>query len=345
MTAERSAPTFRLLFILGAPRSGTTMLERMLSAHSLVKGGPERHLLTPLAHLGYWRNVDKAPYDHIVAALGQRAFVESLPHQAADYWRACRYFCDSLYGACMRDDEKRICLDKTPEYATIWPFLTKVYPDAKYVVLTRHPGAILSSFTNSFFDGDYDAAQQHDPILARYVPALAGFLRQQEVSFFHMRYEELVTEPAVWIERLSDYLEIPFEAGIIDYGSAPNRRAEQGGLGDPITVDRHLRPSEAGMNKWAVEFAADPVKLELFQTLIARLNPADLEAIGYPLESLWQPLDSVGGTGTVPPPGKTAYRMKRKLIVRGRQLTRRSQLVRKTLGWLRLGCDVLLREY
>ena len=76
-------------FLLGAPRSGTTLLERMLSSHSQVRGGPEPHLLTPLAYLGVWARVDKAPYDHIVAAIGQQAFVKSLPRQELDYWRAC----------------------------------------------------------------------------------------------------------------------------------------------------------------------------------------------------------------------------------------------------------------
>jgi len=58
----------KMLFVIGAPRSGTTMLERMLASHSMIMGGPEPHLLTPLAHLGVWAKVDKAPYDHILAA-------------------------------------------------------------------------------------------------------------------------------------------------------------------------------------------------------------------------------------------------------------------------------------
>ena len=43
----------RMFFVIGAPRSGTTMLMRMLHAHPDIYTRPEPHLLTPLAHLGY----------------------------------------------------------------------------------------------------------------------------------------------------------------------------------------------------------------------------------------------------------------------------------------------------
>lgn len=320
------------------------MLERMLSSHSQVKGGAEPHLLTPLAHLGYWRNVDKAPYDHIVAALGQKTFVESLPNQGANYWHACRSYCDSLYSAYMEDEQKSVCVDKTPEYSTVWPFVTKVFPDAKYIVLTRHPGAILSSYANSFFDGDYVAAQKHEPILARYIPALAGFLRQRDVPFFHLRYEDLVSNPALWMERISRFLEIPFEAEIVEYGRRTSRPTK-GGLGDPIGIGQHTRPSEIGVNKWALEFATDPVKLDLLTSVISELDPRDLECIGFPLESFWRPLDDAAGAETAPRRRMTGYRVERKLIVGGRKLVHRSQMLRSTVSWMRLACDVLLREY
>ncbi len=57
----------RLLFLIGSPRSGSTLLARMLGAHSQILGVPEPHLLTPLAFLGYFDRVEKAPYDPVIS--------------------------------------------------------------------------------------------------------------------------------------------------------------------------------------------------------------------------------------------------------------------------------------
>ena len=339
--------SFNLTFIIGAPRSGTTMLERMLASHSKIKGGPETHLLTPLAHLGYWRRVDKAPYDHIVASIGQQAFVDSLPGKEQDYWKACKAYCDVLYGAYMDGATQTICLDKTPEYAMVWPFIINLFPKAKYVVLTRHPGAIFSSFAGSFFGADYEAAHNHDPVLERYIPSIAGLLRQDSVATFHLRYEDLVENPEDWMRKLCDYLELPYEQGMIEYDGNVDQRAAKSGLGDPIGVGKHTRPMNDHVHGWADEVSTDQEKLKLLQSMIASLDASDLEEIGYPLDSLWSPLEKEGGMPNVRKNRSmlTPYQIKRKLIVKGRDFVRRSRRVRALLQWFRLACDVMLREY
>ncbi len=334
----------KMLFVIGAPRSGTTMLERMLSSHSMIQGGPEPHLLTPLAHLGVWDKVDKAPYDHVLAAESQKLFVRQLPHQEQDYWDACRAYCDVLYGRYLESKgNKPICLDKTPAYGLILPFMQKVFPDGKYVVLTRHPMAMFSSFANSFFDGDYQVAQQYNPLLNRYVPALAAFLRQQETPFVHVRYEDLVKDPETWFAKICDYIGIPFEPEAIEYGKQGEVERPKG-LGDPIGVQQHTRPSTASVKKWVQELASDPKKLALMKEVVAQLDPADLATLGYPLEKLWKPLEEAGKVTAPKPPKLDRYRLQRKLIIRLRAHAQRGGAFRRLLTKLRLVTDVLLRE-
>ena len=334
-----------LLFLLGAPRSGTTMLERVLSSHSMIRGGPEPHLLTPLAHLGVWANVGKAPYDHIVAALGQKAFVEQLPAREADYWAACRAYSQLLYDRYMLGTNKTVCLDKTPEYATVLPFLCKVWPDAKYVVLTRHPAAVFASFANSFFDGDFEITQAHDPIVERYVPALAAFLRQSKVPFLHVRYEDFVQAPGPLLKQIHEYVGVPYEPETLDYSKAAG---SSNGLGDPIGVKQYKEPSTQSLDKWADELAAEPAKFAFLKSMLARVDPADLARLGYPAETLWQPVEARLASGTPRVRARRKldrYALERKAIVRGRALVQRSQALRKLVDTVRLTCDVLLREY
>jgi len=335
-----------MLFVIGAPRSGTTMLERMLSSHSMIQGGPEPHLLTPLAHLGPWDKVDKAPYDHVLAAESQKLFIEQLPGGEQDYWEACRAYCDVLYGRFLEaKGGKPICMDKTPAYALVLPFMQKVFPDAKYVVLTRHPLAMFSSFANSFFDGDYQVAHRYNPLIERYVPAIAAFLRQDEVPFLHVRYEDLVKDPETWFAKICEHVGVPFEQEAIDYGKKQKEEDRAPGLGDPIGVKQHTRPQTGSVKKWAQELATDPAKLELMRGVIERLDPADLDTLGYPADTLWKPLEEAGDD--VQPPAKPKldrYRLQRKLIIQLRNLAQRSGAFRALLQKLRLAADVLLRE-
>ncbi len=140
----------RLIFLIGAPRSGTTLLARMMGAHSAIYQRAEPHLITPIAHLGFYGSVQKAPYDPVNAAQAIQELVADLPRGEEDYLDALRAYTDTLYGRMLATAPgKRFFLDKTPAYALVLPFLTKLYPKAHYLVLTRHPLAILSSWVES----------------------------------------------------------------------------------------------------------------------------------------------------------------------------------------------------
>src|SRR5688572_3512045 len=274
---HESAVQDRLLFVVSPPRSGSTLLQRLIGSHSEVFTHPEPHLITPLAHLGYYANVDKAPYDHINAAEALKLFVDGLPRREEDYLDALRGYADTMYGRMLAPTGKRYFMDKTPANALVLPFLAKLYPRAKYVVLTRHPLAIFSSYANSFFDGSWHRAHEFNPIVERYVPAMAKFLRERPASYEHVVYEELVKSPAEHLARVFGYLGLPDQPEAVEYGK---RFQSKKGPGDPISVEKHDRPVTDSLDKWAAELAADPAKLELATKMIERLDPADLETWG-----------------------------------------------------------------
>lgn len=331
----------RMLFLLSAPRSGSTLLQRMLGSHSEVYTHPEPHLMTPLAHLGYYGNVDKAPYDHINSAEATRLFVEGLPNGEEDYLDALRAYCDTLYGRMLEPTGRRYFLDKTPAYSLVAPFLARVYPEAKYVVLTRHPLAIFSSYANSFFDGDWEAAHAFNPIVERYVPALAGFVRERTVPLTHIRYEALVQEPEAHLERVFAFLGVEHEPEAVDYGDSYGGDAKKG-PGDPIGVSKHKRPVTSSLHKWAAELADDDRKLRLAERMIDACDPRDLELWGWPRETVFDALEEAGGAAP-PEPVLNWYTFQRKVMLAlKKDIHERphGKLVRR----LRYYCDVLLRE-
>lgn len=331
----------RMVFVVSPPRSGSTLVQRMIGSHSEVHTHPEPHLITPLAYLGYYDTVDKAPFDHINSAEAIRLFVDSLPNKEEDYLDALRAYCDTLYGRSLVPTGKRFFMDKTPAYALVLPFLTKVYPAAKYVVLTRHPLAIFSSFANSFFDGDWARAHEFNPLVERYVPAIAKMLRERPVPLCHVKYEEVVAAPERHLERVFSYMGVENEPEAVNYGEKFQGKK---GPGDPITVSQHSRPVTDSLHKWAVELKNDPRKRALAETMIAKLDDADLEQWGWPRAKVFEALEQAGGAA----PPKTvlnAYTLQRRvmLALKKNLESPHGAPAKTAVKKIRYYCDVLLR--
>jgi len=348
----------RLVFLIAPPRSGSTLLARMLGAHSRVHAPAEPHLITPLAHLGFYARVERADYDPIIAEGGIREVVRALPRGEADYLDALRAYTDAIYRGLLAGagaastasadtgpgaEGPTHLLDKTPAYALVLDFLARLYPEARYVVLTRHPFAMWASFVESFFDGDHEAAHRHNPLLERYVPAIARFLREAPVPLHAVRYEELVRDPARHCEALCGFLGLPYEPGMVDYGASAPATGTARGLGDPITVARQTRPTTDSLARWAADWKGQPDKVAQAEGILARLPDADLATWGFDRSTLREELRAIpaeGGRRRRRP--LTRYTLERKALVLLRRNIHHNALGR-LVRRVRAACDVLLR--
>ncbi len=334
----------KLVFLIGAPRSGSTLLTRMLGAHSKIHAPAEPHVLTPLAHLGFYDSVEKAPYDPVIARAGIREVVADMPNGEADYLQSLRAYTDAIYDKLLAPSGRELLLDKTPAYALVLDFAARLYPNAKFVVLTRHPLAVWSSFVTSFFDGDHEVAHNHNPLMERYVPAIARFLRERPVDLHHVRYEEMVSDPEAHMEKLCAYLEVPFEPGMVNYGDqAGSSKSATRGLGDPMTVAKESRPTTASLAKWARDMSGRPDKVAQCEEILSALLDEDLETWGVTRKEVQAQLSDIDLQGQPQKrPKATRHTLERKLLV-----TLRRNIHHNVLGkWVkqvRNICDVLLR--
>jgi len=337
----------RLVFLIGSPRSGSTLLSRVLGAHSRIFAPEEPHLITPIAHLGYFDGVENAPYDPIITRQAARALVASLPNGESDYLSALRAYTDAIYRGLQdaQGGETTRLLDKTPAYALSLDFLEKLYPQARYIVLTRHPIAVWSSFVDSFFDGDDRVAHEHNPLLERYVPAIARFLRTAKVPIRRVSYENLVQEPEETARNLCTFLDLEFESEMVDYGSTPNSKgASTRGLGDPTTVSSETRPTTRSLSKWATAATGRPERVGLYREILARLGDEDLSTWGYSRDQISRELDAIDLDGKpAARPRLTRYALERRLLVGVRRRIQPNNALGGLVRRIREICDVLLR--
>lgn len=333
----------KLLFIIGPPRSGSTLLNRMLGAHGEIHAPAEPHLLTPLAHLGYFERVDAAPYDPIISQLGIRELVPNLPEGEASYLAALRAHTDAVYSGLLAGHPGRYLLDKTPAYGLVLDFVVRLYPRARYVILTRHPLAIWSSVIDSFFDGDHEMAHRHNPVVERYVPALARFLGDPPERCLHFRYEELVADPERYMRAFCDFADLEFEPGMVDYGEASPQGSASRGLGDPMTVAGKSRPVTDSLGKWASQLTGRPERIEQCRRILADLDPRDLETWGFQASAILAELDGIDSEGRAAKgPRLTRHVLERRLMMAARRRVG-DNLLGRWVRKVREICDLLLR--
>jgi len=238
-TAAPAAPRSKVAFLLSSPRSGSTLLRLMLSAHPRLFCPPELFLLD---HDGMraWSEDPFASFyrDGLVRALMARrelAFDAALAQVEALVARDAP--AREVYGLLL-DDGGRMLVDKTPTYAldTRTLQLAETLFDApRYIGLVRHPYAVIESFVRNRLDrirrldGDpHDVAERSWTVANK---NLLDFGAQIGKERFHLvHYERLVRAPDDVLRELCAFLGVPFDAAVLDpYGQG----RMFGGPGDP----------------------------------------------------------------------------------------------------------------
>jgi hypothetical protein len=221
------------VFVLAAPRTGSTLLRLMLTRHPALFCGPELHLLPfasmaqraqVLAQLGYgWMNLG------LQQTLG--ALEQLTPEQAEQRLTQLveedmpipdvyRLFQDQL--------GQRMLVDKSPTYTAHLAWLSRaecLFENPRYVCLVRHPCAAIESFVRMrmhWLTGNHYGVWDENPwLFAEKVWALHGrntldFLGEIEPQRQHwLRYEDLVTRPGEVMRAICESLSVPYDDAVV----------------------------------------------------------------------------------------------------------------------------------
>ena len=191
------------VFIFSAPRSGSTLLRVILGSHSSLYAPPE----LPLKHVGV-----RAETHWIQASLeGMELGVEDLEHML---W-------DRVLAEALRRSGKPRLVVKTPSNVLIWERIAACWPDAAFVFLLRHPAAAVASLHSSFDPAwrPEDAGSMEESVARglRYMTVVEQ--ARSALPGLTVRYEELTASPERVVGELCDFLGVPFEPGMLEYGS------------------------------------------------------------------------------------------------------------------------------
>ena len=277
------------VFIVGCPRSGTTLLQRMVDAHPEIaitrqsrfipnyyekrKGLTPDGLVTPdlvdrLIEERRFKNleIDREELEGLAGSGEQEVSFESFVTGIFDH-----------YG---KVQGKRLVGDKTPRYVRSIPTLHDLWPETKFVHLIRDGRDVCLSMMN-WKKADSSAGQfsawKEDRVstgalwweLNVRLGRQAGKSLAPEL-YHEVRYEELVSEPKGTCAVLCSFLGLPYDDAMLKFHEGREKA-------DPdLDAKKGWRPLTQGLRKWSEQMSAED--LRRFEAASGYL----LDELGYP---------------------------------------------------------------
>lgn len=252
---ERAPP----VFLVGFPRSGTTLLDQVLGAHPRIEVIEEQELLLEVRR--QWISRENFP---------------RLTTMTPEEIIAARQLYRQARAAAQTDPKATVIVDKLPLNTMYLPLIHRLFPDARILFSLRDPRDVsLSCYFQSFslvgampyFLDLEQTVEYYDAVMT-----LAEASRQKLSLREHtIRYEDLVTDLEGTLRPALEHLEIPWHDAVLDYRAATGGRdintPSYQQVSEPLYrrsiarwkhYERHLAPVEPRLAPWVEHFGYDP---------------------------------------------------------------------------------------
>lgn len=217
------------LFLVGFPRSGTTLLDTMLMGLPELSVLEERPMVALIAHALGSRDLAELDAEAILAL-------------RKDYFRLARE-----HGW----DGSRWLVDKQPLNMAKVPLIRRLFPGARFILAERHPyDVVLSCFMANFqlnfamrsFTSLEEAALTYDAVFTAWEQAVRLF----EADYRTVRYERLVVDPGAELRPLVEWLGLGWDDRLLDHLPAAQARgrvrtASYSQIGEPLYTRARYR--------------------------------------------------------------------------------------------------------
>jgi tetratricopeptide (TPR) repeat protein len=228
------------IFVLGRPRSGSTLVEQILSSHSAIEGTAELAYIANIAKRLARRQGHGVVLDtdclKALASLGPDE-IRSLGEEYLE--------CAGLH----RKSGRPFFIDKKPDNFLFIGMIRLILPNAKIIDARRNPVAsCLSTFKLYSVKGRLRITELGQNYRG-YVELMAHFDRVQPARIHRVIYENMVADPETETRKLLEYLGLPFEESCLRFYETKRTvltpSSEQ--VRRPITADavdywRHFEP-------------------------------------------------------------------------------------------------------
>jgi len=205
-------------FLVGFPRSGTTMTEQILAAHSGIQTSDERPYLDN-ARLEWARIIGAEPD---LGWMADQLNADTILHLRKTYR-------DKVEADQKNPIGSKIVIDKLPLNIIDIGFINLIFPEAKIIVALRDPrDCCLSCFMQDF---ELNSAMIHflglDLAVRFYTQVMGAWLHFRDIitlSYMTVRYEDTVQNLEHEAKRLISHLELDWEPGVLQFHKLAKER-------------------------------------------------------------------------------------------------------------------------
>ncbi len=223
------------LFVLGMPRSGTTLIEQILGAHSRVGNtGESRALQIALSRF--------SPAKHEGRVVNSKLFEHFRLMSGRDFNEAVKYY--QQYQRLLSASE--IVTDKELNCVNRVGLLANMFPRAKFIVIKRHPLDVAASLLQHYFkNATYSTRGLNCVLEHEHYYAKVDFWKElYSEKFIEVNYESLVSKPEESIRAMLEKIDLDWEPGLLRFNERTNS------VRTPSLSQVRLGLNTAAVNKW-----------------------------------------------------------------------------------------------
>ncbi len=197
-------------FVVGCPRSGTTMLQQALNRHSQVVIPPEtKYFFSFLGHSrrDQWKHIERLEKDLGISLPRPEAAVETPADGRAFYREMARRYVERLgrVGATHFGE-------KTPEHTGHLPRIGQLYPEAKLVAIYRDGRDVAASLSR--MPWMTSNVYVNFMVWVYYNRILLAARERGRANMYFVRYEDIVADPEAELSKVLEFLELPYESSV-----------------------------------------------------------------------------------------------------------------------------------
>lgn len=271
------------IFLFSLPRSGSTLVQRVLATHDEISTAAEPWLLLPQVFALRDSGL-RSGYGARLAAHALEDFMAVLPGGSADYLEEVRDFALRLYEKASRPGA-RYFLDKTPRYHLIVEDIFRLFPEGRFLFVWRNPISVVSSIAETWTEGRWQLGRWKVDLFDGLANLVAAHERHAHESFA-ARYEDLVTTTELW-RSLLRYLGLELQdAQLSQFG----RLSLPGRMGDKVGAVRYRQLSAEPVERWR-QTINNPYRREWCRRYLRWIGSERLSEMGYDLDVLLAELD------------------------------------------------------